>query len=109
MTAVLVRFEWHGGCPGSETGPRLSGTGIVTSSSGDAMFEADYPVGGTFGIANIAMCRIRWVSIQRKKVGPTSRMPPRLPIFDISFAHASVPGYVIPLPTSLLSPGALRG
>ncbi len=21
MTAILVRFEWHGGCPGSETGP----------------------------------------------------------------------------------------
>ena len=21
MTAILVRFEWHGGCLGSETGP----------------------------------------------------------------------------------------
>jgi len=21
ITAILVRFEWHGGCPGSETGP----------------------------------------------------------------------------------------
>jgi hypothetical protein len=31
-------------------GPRLSGTGIVTSSTGDDAFEADFPVGGTFSI-----------------------------------------------------------
>lgn len=32
-------------------GPTLSGTGIVTASSGDSLFEADFPLGGTFTIA----------------------------------------------------------
>src|SRR6267143_2031680 len=52
MTAILVRFEWHGSCPGSETGPRYT-----VQSSPPIDRSVQQGPGATF--FNLIICRAR--------------------------------------------------
>ena len=51
LSATIMWNSIHFVDDGSySVGPSLYGTGLVTSSTGDAAFETDFPTGGTFNI-----------------------------------------------------------
>jgi hypothetical protein len=56
LTAAITWNSFYFPNDGSHQAANLFGTGIVTSSSGDAAFEMDFPLGGTFDITADLLC-----------------------------------------------------
>jgi hypothetical protein len=88
LAATITWDSFHFPNDGVGQGATLFGTGMVTSSSGDAAFEADFPLGGTFDVTVDLLCGSHLFPLCR----------PDQPVGTVIINGALIPTVAVPSP-----------